>query len=231
MKRILFIEDDTDFGEATKFNLEHLGDFQIEWRTDGSDALDVARRWQPDLLLFDVMLPNEDGFEILERLRKNGVDTPAIFLTARTLAEDAIRGFGLGAADYVRKPFDIVELQLRIERVLTQSPIREDGGLVVEKQDIVFDFSKCVVSFLGAEVQLTPYEAQLLRFLLAHQGELLDYDAIAEGIGKKDLKIYRNSFYVTFSNLRSKLSFIPHLNFVTLRSRGFIMNIGRSQAS
>lgn len=221
MIKILFFEDDAELAVRTKFNLEQLCDCQIEWQADGNDCTKTARNLQPDICLIDVMLPGKDGFEILKELRQNGFTVPSIFLTARTLPEDAVKGFRLGAADYVRKPFDAFELVERINRVLEfQSTIKQN---ILEINKIKFDFEMNKVRFSEKEAELSPYEAALLRVLLNHKDKIVDYDTFAIEIGKRDLHIYRNSFYVTISTLRSKLSFINILKIKTLKNRGFLL--------
>src|SRR5690554_1360980 len=123
-KRILLVEDDPNLGFIVKDNLTDRG-FQVTLCENGQIADDILKTQRFDLLLFDVMLPKKDGFTLAEELRDRGIETPIIFMTARDMLNDKVRGFKAGADDYITKPFEFEELYMRIEAVLKRKSVQE----------------------------------------------------------------------------------------------------------
>ncbi len=122
MKRVLVVEDNTDLAGGIRRNLEHEG-HRVSVAATASDALAMARAEVPDLVVLDLGLPDRDGYHVLEQLRASGVQTPVLILSARGLESDKVRGFRLGADDYVTKPFGVVELMARIGAHLRRSSV------------------------------------------------------------------------------------------------------------
>ncbi|MHC4849680.1 MAG: response regulator transcription factor, partial [Planctomycetota bacterium] len=159
MSRILLVEDDPGMAKGLAYNLEADG-YEVVVATDGDQGLAEARRGGFDLMLFDVMLPNKSGFDILKRVRADGNETPVIMLTARGTEVDKIAGLKLGADDYVTKPFSLGELLARIGARLRRASPELDVDLV------------SMTARRGTrEARLTPTEADILRFLHARAGE------------------------------------------------------------
>ena len=115
--KILYVEDELFLGKIVKETLELRG-FEVSMESDGADVISSFEKSQPDICILDVMLPNRSGFELAEDIRKLNDDIPIIFLTAKTQSEDVVRGFSIGGNDYIRKPFSMEELFVRIENAL-----------------------------------------------------------------------------------------------------------------
>lgn len=122
MSRVLVVEDQADLAYGLRNNLELEG-HRVRVATDGPAGLELARRWHPDLVLLDLMLPGTDGFRVLRSLRKEGLEMPVLILTARGEEADKVRGLRLGADDYVTKPFGLLELLARVEALLRRTGV------------------------------------------------------------------------------------------------------------
>lgn len=129
--KILIIEDELTIAQTIQFNLE-LEDYQAQICVDGSLAINIVKSFHPDLILLDVMLPHKDGITIMGELRKEHIETPIIFLTAKGNSNDKIKGLKLGAEDYITKPFELEELLLRIKNVLKRMPIKSKSLMCLD---------------------------------------------------------------------------------------------------
>ena len=173
-KRILVIEDDASIrmGLETAFASEG---WSVLAAADGPTGLDLGLREDPDLIVLDLMLPGMSGFDVLRRLREDGVSTPVLVLTARGLPEDRVRGLDLGADDYVLKPFGLEELIARV-RARLRSWDRErglDAGRVLRFGGVTVDFEARSAERDGHDIHLTPQEFDLLRHLAAREGKAM----------------------------------------------------------
>lgn len=176
MPRVLVIEDNADLAYGLQNNLEIEG-YEVRVAEDGETGLKRARAWGPDLIILDLMLPDLDGYRVLQHLRKEGVQTPVVILTARGEESDKVLGFRLGADDYVTKPFGVMELLARVEAILrrTQPSSSERGGGSGNGENAVFgaisvDAGARIVLKDGEEVSLTPKELDLLLALIRREG-------------------------------------------------------------
>lgn len=168
--RLLVIEDDPEVGAGLE-EFFTLKGYHVSRVTDGDDALQEITTLPPyDLVILDVMLPNKSGFEILREARKSGVDSPVIMLTVRASEEDKLRGFELGADDYVTKPFDAEELAARVRAVLerSQHDDADDGGFSFG--DVVVDFDSETAQRNGETVEFTTLEFDILEYFIEHRG-------------------------------------------------------------
>jgi len=167
-KRILVVEDDAPLARVVTDNLRFEG-FEVQWAADGSEAIDKARTFAPDLILLDLMLPTHDGFELFGLLRQRG-PTPIIVVSARGQKVDKVRGLELGADDYVTKPFDLEELLARIHAVLRRaSPPAQ--SLVLG--DVTIDFRNRSATRSGKPLYMTNREFELLRYLADHRNRVV----------------------------------------------------------
>jgi DNA-binding response OmpR family regulator len=207
IKRILLIEDDLAIGRVLRDNLVFEG-YAVEWSTDGRDAPALAKRFAPDLILLDLMLPNNvDGFDLCRTLTTGPHRTPVIIITARGQKEDRIRGLTLGADDYVVKPFALEELLARIQAVLRRSrpPVERltIGRLVVDFRHLrAFDGNQ--------ELVLTDREFEILRHLVERAGSVVTRDELLRLVwGYTDAPLTRtvDNF---ISRLRQKIEPDPH---------------------
>lgn len=170
--RLLVIEDEPDLREGLQHNLE-LDGFSVDTAATGTEGLEKALRGEWSLIVLDLMLPEVDGLKILERIRGKGDATPVIILSARGQDHEKVRGLELGADDYVTKPFALPELTARIRAVLRRTAPQEPAREVYEFPGLKVDFRRFTVTRDGKEHQLSRYEAEILRMLIKHQGEVV----------------------------------------------------------
>lgn len=204
-KRVLVIEDDLSLGRVLRDNLAFEG-FDVEWITDGGDAVGRSRAFDPDLVLLDVSLPGTSGFDLCDVLRHDG-RIPVIFLTARGQKADKMKGFALGADDYVTKPFDLEELLARIHAVL-----RRARAAVPELVlgSVKVDFKAHEAHREGESLRLTHREFQLLQYLLERSGRVVLRSELLRAIwGYIDTPDTRSVDHA-IARLRKKIEADPH---------------------
>ena len=173
LARILVIEDNEDLAFGLRNNLEIEG-YQVELAADGACGLRLARELQPDLIVLDLMLPGMDGYHVLRQLREDGISTAVVILTARTEEADKIRGFRLGADDYVTKPFGVLELMARVEAVLRRSGLGPASARAMPTAfgDVAVDVATRTIRKGTQPVAVTPMEFDLLVALLRRRGTI-----------------------------------------------------------
>jgi DNA-binding response OmpR family regulator len=177
--KLLLLEDDPNLSESVSEYLNEQG-YEVVCVYDASSAEDILYEQKFDLLLLDVNVPNGNGFSLLKNSRREGNITPAIFLTSRNAMDDVEEGFASGADDYLRKPFALKELLLRIQTILKRSfyhPISESIDL---GDGITYDTINQVLKINGVEQNLQLKEHKLLKLFLQHKGELLIHEVIME---------------------------------------------------
>jgi heavy metal response regulator len=201
--RILYVEDDATAREYIEKGLSEQG-YQVTTAGDAKTGLALALEAAFDLVILDVMLPDSDGFEILRTLRDKGVDTPAIFLTARSTVTDRIRGLNLGADDYLVKPFAFAELLARISAVARRT-LAEPGDGKLAIGDLELDLRRHAVTRGGRPIELTPKEFSLLEYLLRHQGQAISRAMITEKVWGYGFDTYSNLIDVHINHLRKKV--------------------------
>jgi DNA-binding response OmpR family regulator len=171
--RLLIVEDDPDVGTGLE-DFFSIKDYDVTRVTDGEDALQEMTMLPPyDVILLDVMLPDKDGFEVLREARKSGVDSPVIMLTAKSESKHKLRGFDLGADDYVTKPFDAEELAARVRAVLQRSREPDeplDVGDVYSFDDYTVDFVEETATKDGEKIEFTDLEFDILEYFINHRG-------------------------------------------------------------
>lgn len=215
MPRILVVEDNTDLAYGLRNNLEIEG-YDVRVAEDGETGLKRARSWEPDLIILDLMLPDLDGYRVLERLRKDGVQTPVLILTARGEESDKVLGFRLGADDYVTKPFGVLELLARVEAILRRSRMGEVGSEEGKEESDLHVFGSVTVDARartvfreGQDVPLTPKEMDLLLALIRRDGAVVSrLDLLKEVWGHRAAVVSR-TVDTHISELRRKLEREP----------------------
>lgn len=216
--RILLVEDDETLGFVVKDNLEQEG-YEVDWKQDGRAALEALQTEIYELCLFDVMLPEMDGFSLAEEVRREGNPVPIIFLTARSLKEDRIRGFRAGGDDYLVKPFSMEELVLRMEAILRRTSGKEKRNFSIGRYR--FDSANQRLSSGDFSIDLTAREAALLKLLAERVNEVVSRDEILVRLwGKKDYFLGR-SLDVFVSRLRKYLREDENLRLVSVHGVGF----------
>ena len=201
-KKVLVVDDDVKTVELVKLYLSRDG-YRVLAAYDGTEALRLARENRPDLIVLDLMLPSVDGLEVCRTLR-NESDVPIIMLTARTTDEDKLTGLGLGADDYVSKPFSPRELAARVRTVLRRLP-GERGPVEIKRGELVLNFLKQEVSIAGRPLNLTPVEFKLLGVLIKEAGRVFSRAELVEKALGYDYRGFDRTIDVHILNLRRKL--------------------------
>ncbi len=227
MKHILLAEDDLDFGNILKQYLEISG-YTITWAKDGKEALDVFKNGVFNICVFDVMMPKMDGFTLAKKVIEIEPETPFIFLTARKLKEDKIKGLRLGADDYIVKPFEADELVLRLNNILRRTEkasknlAREEA---IEIGKYTFNIKRCDLICEDYKKQLTQKEAQLILFLYQHKNQLLKREDILKAVWENDDFFSGRSMDVFISRLRKYFKLDPSISIESIRNVGLEFKI------
>lgn len=224
-KKILYVEDDPNLAFATKDNLEQF-DYEIVHAEDGVQALDIFGKEHFDICVLDVMLPKMDGFTLAENIRKSDSQVPILFLTARALQEDKIKGLQLGGDDYITKPFSIEELRLRIDVFLRRSKAERPLDAKPEAGKVGgynFDFQKLTLSFNGSVQALTFREAEVLKYLADRPEQVIRRDDLLKAIWGDDDYFMGRSLDVFISRLRKYLALDGEIRIDNIHGVGFRM--------
>ena len=219
--RLLVIEDETKTAKFLKKGLGEAG-FVVDVALDGRDGLELARNVDFDLIILDVMLPGLDGWQVLTGLRQGGKTTQVLFLTARDAVHERVRGFELGADDYLVKPFAFSELLARVRSRLRRRPVRPQD--VVCMADLEIDLLRHRATRGGQRLDLTTKEFLLLSLLARRAGEVLSRTVIAEAVWDMNFDSETNVVDVSVRRLRSKVddpfgSKLIH----TVRGAGYVL--------
>ena len=220
MNRILIIEDDPDIAGMLADDLRLDGD-EVEVAVDGRTGALRGEEGAWDLILLDVMLPGKDGFEVCRQLRRNGVRTPVILLTAKSQEAEKLLGFELGADDYVTKPFSARELRARIAAVLRRS--RQSRSDVLRFGDVVVDAAAGEVRRGGARLDVTPIEFKLLTTFLNNRGRVLSREQLIRNAWGPNTYVSDRAVDTHIVNLRRKVEADPAVPryIVSVRSMGY----------
>jgi two-component system copper resistance phosphate regulon response regulator CusR len=223
--KILVVEDECKTAAYVRKGLTESG-FVVDVAEDGAAGLDFARASDYDLIVLDVLLPGKDGWSVLAELRRNGKETPVLFLTARDAVEDRVRGLHAGADDYLVKPFAFAELLERVRTVLRRSPIRQPERLRIG--DLEIDSSRHRATRAGKRLDLTPKEFSLLSLLARRKGEVLTRALIAEQVWDMNFDSHTNVVEVHMRRLRAKVDDpFEHKLIRTVRGVGYVLEEGR----
>jgi DNA-binding response OmpR family regulator len=220
---VLLVEDDRNLRGFLRKAFREEG-YAVDECEDGNHAIDRALRRSYDCIVLDLMLPERDGFEVVEELRSRSVLTPVLMLTARSGVESRITGLERGADDYLAKPFDLAELMARVHALIRRSEIRQlDAKLVVA--DVTLDPIKRTVDRAGKRVDLSPREFALLEFLMRNVGRTVSRSRIAESVWNYQFDPETNVVDVYINYVRKKLSIkdAPQL-IQTVRGVGYRMD-------
>jgi DNA-binding response OmpR family regulator len=204
-RRILVVDDEERMVRFIRMNLEHDG-FQVAEAFNGKQAIQKLRDVTPDLILLDVMMPDLDGFEVLETIRE-GSNVPVIMLTAKGEEDDRVRGLELGADDYITKPFSLKELAARVRAVMRRraSAAGRPNAALYRGQHLSADFDAVSVSVAGETIRLTRREFELLRCLVENRNRVLSRERLLERVWGYEQYIETRSVDVHVGRLRAKL--------------------------
>ncbi len=231
-QKIFLVEDDINFGLVLKSYLE-MNNFEVTHVADGKDAIPTFKQGKFDLIICDVMLPNVDGFTIGREVREIEQGIPLIFLTAKTLKEDVMKGFDVGADDYITKPFDSDVLLMKIKAILKRS----DHADTVEESDVVkigafeYHIKLRQLKFKDETQKLSPREGDLLRLLYLNRNQVMDRNEALRSIWGDDNYFNARSMDVYITKLRKHLKKDPRLEINNVHSSGFVLIVPETNES
>lgn len=220
--KILYVEDELFLGKIVRESLESRG-FEVVMESDGAKVLELFKKSKPDICVLDVMLPNKDGFTIADEIRELDETVPIIFLTAKTQTEDVVKGFSLGGNDYVRKPFSMEELIVRIQNLLrnkTEDNQKISGGsAAIGKYN--FQLNRQVLSNGKEDRKLSFRESELLKLLYENRDKIIDRKDILNLLWGNDSFFNSRNLDVYITKLRSYLKDDPSLEIITIKGIGY----------
>ena len=219
----MIVEDDPFLGLIVKENFETRG-FETSLHKDGEAGLKAFCKLKPDICILDVMMPVKDGFTLARELRKIDKQIPIIFLTAKSMQQDVIEGFNAGADDYVKKPFSMEELILRVNAVLKRAEgiEQESGGLnsyIIGNYK--FSYEAQVLNHKENIQKLTHLEAELLKLLYENKNKILDREPTLTKLWGEDNYFTGRSMDVFISKIRKYLQDDPNLEIINIRGKGY----------
>ncbi|WP_047548042.1 response regulator transcription factor [Psychroserpens sp. Hel_I_66] len=216
---ILLAEDEPALGQIIKESLE-TRDFNVLLCENGEIAKSVYEKESPELLVLDVMMPKKDGFTLAKEIRVLDDTIPIIFLTAKSQTQDVVEGFTIGGNDYLKKPFSMEELIVRINNLLQRSKIQKTSE-TLKIGDYSFDFPKQILHFNESQQQLTHREAHLLFHLVKNKNQVLDRSLILNKLWGNDDFFSARSMDVFISKLRKKLANDESIQIINVRGFGY----------
>ena len=220
--KVFYVEDEIFLARIVKESLESRG-LEVIMESDGAKAVDLFKKSQPDICVLDIMLPNKDGFSIADEIREVDANVPIIFLTAKTQTEDVIKGFTLGGNDYVRKPFSIEELIVRIQSLLrlrTDAP-RKVTTDTVKLGKYTFQLNRQVLNNGKEDRKLSFRESELLKLLYENRDKVIDRKNILNLLWGNDSFFNSRNLDVYITKLRSYLKDDPSLEIITIKGIGY----------
>ncbi len=227
-QKILLVEDDQNFGDVLRSYLE-MHDYEVDLAKDGEEGLIKYNKGEFNLCILDVMMPKKDGFTLAKDIREKDKDIPIIFLTAKSLKEDVLEGFKIGADDYITKPFNSEELLLRVQAILRRSGAKQEVEEDVKEFTMGafhFNYPLRILTHTDAEGaktkdNLSPKEAHLLRMFCVHKNDVLPRSKALTKIWGEDNYFTARSMDVFVTKLRKYLSKDENLEIVNIHGNGF----------
>ena len=217
---ILLAEDEPALGQIIKESLE-TRDFKVLLCSNGEKAYEIYKKEQPELLVLDVMMPKKDGFTLAKEIRMEDDSIPIIFLTAKSQTQDVVEGFTIGGNDYLKKPFSMEELIVRINNLLDRTKTQKTSD-VLKLGDFIFDFPKQTLEYKDEnKVQLTHREAHLLFHLIKNKNNVLDRSQILNKLWGTNDFFSARSMDVFITKLRKKLKQDENIQIVNVRGFGY----------
>ena len=226
MIKVFYVEDEVFLGKIVKESLESRG-FEVKMETDGRNAAETFKAFHPDICLLDIMLPNKDGFAIADEIRIMNKQVPIIFLTAKTQTNDVVKGFSRGGNDYIRKPFSMDELIVRIQNLLQLNGGRLLGANEsINMGNLTFQINRQVLQ--GKEERKLSYrESELLKLLYENRSSIIDRREILNQLWGSDSFFNSRTLDVYITKLRSYLKEDPDLEIITIKGIGYRANLGQ----
>ncbi len=220
---IFLVEDDFNFGSVLKAYLE-MNDFSVSWVADGNDALKEFNSHEFDICLLDVMLPHIDGFKIAENIKKLNPEIPFVFITAKTLKEDVLKGYSKGADDYITKPFDSEVLICKIDAILSRTVKEQSINTTLTIFSLGrynFNLDLREIEIEGEMQKLSPKESELLHLLCKHKNNVLPRELALNSIWGEDSYFTTRSMDVYITKLRKYLKKDPSIEIINIHGNGY----------
>ena len=226
--KVLVVDDEPNIVELLNVSLKFQG-FDVRTAASGTEALRIAREFNPDAYILDVMMPGMDGFELLTKLRSEGLDGPVLYLTAKDAVENRIHGLTIGADDYVTKPFSLEEVITRLRVILRRGHIKEQdtSDAAITYADLTLNDETHEVTKAGRIVELSPTEFNLLRYLMLNAEVVLSKAKILDNVWHYDFGGDGNVVESYISYLRRKIDTgdVPLIH--TVRGVGYVLRTPR----
>jgi DNA-binding response OmpR family regulator len=228
--KILYVEDEIFLGKIVFETLISRG-FHVQMESDGNQVLNAFEKFVPDICVLDIMLPNKNGFELASEIRKKNQKIPIIFLTAKIQTDDVVKGFKLGANDYIRKPFSMEELIVRIESIFKLPAIdffpRKDAILNIGK--FIFDPNNQLLTISNETLKLSFRETELLQYLFLSNHSIIQRKDLMNHIWGNDSFFNSRNLDVYITKLRGYLKNDPSIQIITIKGVGYRFVIGGKQ--
>ena len=226
--KVLVVDDEPNIVELLTVSLKFQG-FEVETTNSGAAAIELAHSWKPDAYILDVMMPEMDGFELLSKLRAEGLDAPVLFLTAKDAVEDRIHGLTIGADDYVTKPFSLEEVITRLRVILRRGNVSEDANedTTLRYADLTLNDDTHEVTKAGEIVELSPTEFNLLRYLMLNAEVVVSKAKILDNVWHYDFGGDGNVVESYISYLRRKVDTGDVQLIHTVRGVGYVLRTPR----
>jgi two-component system OmpR family response regulator len=222
--RVLVVDDENTLTDLLSMALRYEG-WEVKTAADGRQALALAREFKPDAIVLDIMLPDIDGLQVLQRVRADGTDTPVLFLTAKDSLDDRITGLTAGGDDYVTKPFSLEELVARLRGLIRRSivAVTDDSDPVITVGDLSLDEDSHEVFRAGEQVELTATEFELLRYLMRNPRRVLSKAQILDRVWSYDFGGKSSVVEIYISYLRRKIDAGRPAMIHTVRGAGYML--------
>jgi DNA-binding response OmpR family regulator len=227
--KVLLVEDDPNLGSLLKEYLDAKG-YSTVLAVNGKQGYDVFSKDKFGICILDVMMPIKDGFTLAKEIRAIDINIPIVFLTAKSMKEDALEGFTIGADDYITKPFSMEELLMRIKAILRRTDNKSVKNTDQEEFKIgkyKFDYKHQVLDLKGTQHKLTTKEAELLKLLCLHENDVLDRNFALKSIWHDDNYFNGRSMDVYIAKLRKYLKEDSAVELINVHGKGFKLLTGK----
>lgn len=225
MIKILYVEDEPFLAKIVKETLESR-DFQVVHADDGEDAIQIFQDTNPDLCVLDIMLPKKNGYQVANHIRKIQKNIPILFLSAKNQTEDLVKGFESGGNDYIRKPFSMEELIVRIHNLLNLTNSKNQTSYSVQiSQTVSYNPDSLSIEINGTSTSLSHKENEILSLLCNHKNEVIDRKKILMAVWNDDSYFNSRTLDVYIRKLRKLLSVDPNIQIITLKGIGYRFSV------
>ncbi|HWJ29892.1 MAG TPA: response regulator transcription factor [Flavisolibacter sp.] len=218
--KVLYVEDETFLAKIVSETLQSRG-YDVVLESDGGKAVEQFDRQKPDVCVLDIMLPNKDGFTIADEIREKDTQVPIIFLSAKSQTSDVVNGFKLGANDYIRKPFSIEELIVRIENVLKHKAAEHEEAEEVVIGQYTFNLKRQTLTVGDEQRKLSYRESELLKLLYENRDKIVERADILTLLWGSDSFFNSRNLDVYITKLRGYLKQDPSIEIITIKGIGY----------